>query len=143
MHGVTVSLQPAPGRAAWHRPVALAAAAAAGTALLAVGNPDTTHVPLCPLKAITGLDCPFCGSLRAVHSLARLRVGEALDHNVIVTLAVPFVVVGWLLWLRGTIAGRPAPAPVPRWATTAAVGLLVAFGIARNLPAFAWLGSTA
>ncbi|MCU1356667.1 MAG: hypothetical protein JWM89_2085 [Acidimicrobiales bacterium] len=138
-----MSLLPLPARAAWHRPVALGAAAAAGTALLAIGNPDTTHVPLCPLKAITGLDCPFCGSLRAVHSLTRLRVGEALDHNLVFTVAVPFVVVGWLLWLRRTVAGRPAPAPAPRWATTVAVAVLVAFGIARNLPAFAWLGSTA
>ena len=88
----------APGPAAtadasgpWSGPVVVGALAVAGTALLAAVDPSARDVPLCPLKAITGLDCPFCGSLRAVHALAHLDLATALDHNVLFTLSVPFL----------------------------------------------------
>ena len=118
--------------------------ASVGTALLAVVDPNSRNVPLCPLKAVTGLDCPLCGSLRAVHALTRLDVASALDHNVVFTLSVPFLVIGWVMWL-GFSLGRPRPGwwrfdpPLPLIA-----GLfLVVFAVARNLPAFSWLASGA
>ncbi|QXC61203.1 DUF2752 domain-containing protein [Aquihabitans sp. G128] len=145
---MTSSLAPPPPRFVARRdaraPITVGVAALAGTVVLAVGDPNTTHVPLCPLKALTGIDCPFCGSLRAVHSLAHLDVVGALDHNVLFTLAAPFLVVGWAIWLlRST--GRPV---LPRWQLPASSNvafavLAVVFMVARNLPAFAWLGSGA
>lgn len=129
----------------WSGPVAVAAAVLAGTAVLAVVNPNTTHVPLCPLKAATGLDCPFCGSLRAVHSLTRADVVGAADHNLLFTLSVPFLIAGWAWWFARTVRG-PDPASarlVPaRSAVIAFWAVVVVFGVVRNLPAFSWLGST-
>lgn len=129
---------------AWTAPVTTGVAALAGTAVLAVGNPNTTHVPLCPLRAITGLDCPLCGSLRAVHSLTRADLGAALDHNLLFTVSVPALVVFWAVWLSRSL-GCPlvADRPLPRFAKPALVGLALVFGVFRNLPAFAWLGSGA
>ena len=141
----------APGPAAtadasgpWSGPVVVGALAVAGTALLAAVDPSARDVPLCPLKAITGLDCPFCGSLRAVHALAHLDLATALDHNVLVTLSVPFLVVGWVVWL-GVSRGWTRPSwwradpPVPL-----VLGLvLFAFAVVRNVPALGWLGSGA
>lgn len=81
-------------------------------------DPSARDVPLCPLKAITGIYCPFCGSLRAVHALAHLDLATALDHNVLFTLSVPFLVVGWVVWL-GVSRGWTRPSwwradpPVP------------------------------
>lgn len=119
---------------------------ASTTAVLAVTNPDTTHVPLCPLKALTGLDCPFCGSLRAVHALAHLRPGEAASHNVLFTIAAPLLVVAWALWLARAIRLPERPsrswAP-PRQAVAAFCITAAVFMVARNLPQFAWLGSSA
>jgi hypothetical protein len=133
---------------AWVVPARLGALAVAGTAALAVGNPDATHVPLCPLKAATGLDCPLCGGLRAVHALTRFRLGEALDHNALFTLSVPFLIVGWVVWMHDAATrgrdGRIGPRrSAPTWAFPALVAVLVAFGVARNLPGLAWLGSSA
>jgi hypothetical protein len=133
---------------AWAAPARVGAIAVAGTALLAVGNPNTTHVPLCPLKATTGLDCPLCGGLRAVHALTRLRIGEALDHNVLFTLSAPLLIVGWLLWFHDTATrdrdGRAGPMrAAPRWLMPTVIALFLTFGVVRNLPALHWLGSSA
>lgn len=118
--------------------------AVAGTAVLAALDPSARNVPLCPLKAVTGLDCPFCGSLRAVHALTRLDLAAALDHNAVFTLSVPFLVVGWVIWFGVSRGWTPprwwrADPPVPLLAGLA----LLAFAVVRNLPAFAWLGSGA
>lgn len=130
---------------AWRTPAFVGALAAAGTAVLAIGDPNTTRVPLCPLKGLTGLDCPLCGSLRAVHSLAHLDVAGAADHNVVFTVAAPFLVAAWAWWLAGSLGWvRPLPSDrLPGTARVVAVIGLLAFAVVRNLPAFSWLDSTA
>ena len=40
----------------------------------------------CPLRALTGLDCPFCGGLRGTYALMHGDVAAALDHNVMLPL---------------------------------------------------------
>lgn len=116
----------------------------AGTALVVAVDPTTTHVPLCPLAFATGLDCPLCGSLRSVHALSAGDVGAALDHNLLVTVAAPFAVAAWVLWLARSL-GRSA-LPRLRWPrrTGLVIGVVaLVFFVARNLPALAWLGSGA
>jgi hypothetical protein len=129
----------------WRTAATVGALAAAGTAVLAVGDPNTTRVPLCPLKAVTGLDCPFCGSLRAVHSLTHLDLAGAANHNLVFTVAAPFLVAAWAWWLAGSLGWvRPVPTDrLPAAARVVAVVALLAFALVRNLPAFSWLDSTA
>jgi hypothetical protein len=114
---------------------------AGGVALAVVDtvvDPGKGHFPLCPLKALTGLDCPACGSLRAFHSLAHGRLHEALDHNVLLVAAFPLLVYGWLV-LGGVV---PHPRPVPRPLVWGGIALLAVFMVVRNLPG-SWLGSGA
>lgn len=124
------------------QPVTVGLVAATGVAALALVDADSASVPLCPLKSLTGLDCPLCGGLRAVSALSHLRVSEALDHNLLFTASVPLLVAGWLYWLwsaaREDVSWQP-----PRWASTTVLTLLVAFAVARNLPFFPWLASEA
>jgi hypothetical protein len=102
---------------------------------LAVWNPGDHGVALCPTKAVTGLDCPFCGGLRAVASLGRGDVVRAMDHNLLVVLAVPLAVVWWVVWWRADRRGEPAPRlRLPRAAWVAIVGVLAVFTVVRNLP---------
>jgi len=119
---------------------------AVATAALAVRDP---HAPgswgVCP-TALVGLDCPACGSLRAVHDLTALQLGAAASSNLLLVLALPVVVV---LWVRRVVVlargpARPiAPGRVPRavWWTLAAV--VVTFTVLRNtpLPPGPWLAS--
>lgn len=108
--------------------------------MVAVVDPgEPGHYPACPLLATTGLYCPGCGSLRAVHALAHGDVVSALGRNPLTTLAVPLLVVLWMRWLARSAHGRPTrrlPSAALVWTVGA---VLLAFGIARNLPGGAWL----
>lgn len=50
---------------------------------LYVGNPDNPSEAFlkCPLHALTGLQCPLCGSQRAIHHLLHLHPLKALAYN--------------------------------------------------------------
>lgn len=112
------------------RHLALAGTGCAALALVAAVDPArTTLGPPCPLRAVTGLDCPLCGATRATHQLLRGDVAAALELNALYVVALPVVLalVGW--WaIRGRL---PAFAPRLRWVAITAV---FAFFILRNLP---------
>jgi hypothetical protein len=128
----------------WRAPTVAGGLALAGTAVLAVVDPEGTHVPLCPLRAVTGLDCPLCGSLRAVHALTRADLLEALDHNLLFTASIPALVVCWAVWLGRALGRDPAPGRhLPVRTGAVLLGLALLFGFLRNLPALSWLGSGA
>jgi hypothetical protein len=95
-------------------PIAVAAAVVGATAYVGLVDPNTPgHYPLCPTKALTGFDCPFCGGLRATHALAHGDLGSALNHNALVPLVVvPALVALWIVWLRRAWIG-PTPSPIP------------------------------
>jgi hypothetical protein len=114
-------------------PYRIAAVALLGVALDAVADPSRTHVPLCPLHALTGLWCPLCGSLRAVHALSRGEIRSALHDNLMLVLAAPVVAAVWIDWTARARTGRPRR-PWARSATVAVVVLLAAFTVLRNLP---------
>lgn len=137
-------------------PLAVGAAALAGVAYIGLVDPNAPgHYPLCPTKALTGLDCPFCGGLRSVHSLAHGDVVGAADHNlVVVLLAVPVLLL-WAAWLRrawtGDLQGS-VPHPLQRASEVLlrpavvwpAIAVLALFTVVRNVggvPVLAWLGS--
>lgn len=126
------------GRPRWLRraaPVAAGVGLLAATAYTAAVDPNTSHAfPICPLKAVTDIDCPMCGSLRAVHSLTKGDLVGALDHNIFLVLGAPLAVVGLVLW---ALRCWDVPAPrieFPRRVVQLAVGALILYGVARNLP---------
>lgn len=122
----------------------LAAGAVVGCATLALVDPgEPGRYPLCPTRALLGIDCPACGTLRGLHALLRGRPLDALGHNVLLAVAVPVGLVVWFGWLRAAL-GRPGTSwTVPRWTLPVLVVTAVAFAILRNLPIapFAWLHS--
>jgi hypothetical protein len=113
-------------------PYRFAAAAALAGAIDVVGNPSSTHVPLCPLHALTGLWCPLCGGLRALHALSRAHIREALHDNAMLVLALPVIAVLWAQWAARAQTGR-ARRRWPRGATLAVITALAAFTVLRNL----------
>lgn len=51
--------------------------------------------PKCPFKACTGLDCPGCGSQRAVHALLHGNFLEAFQHNALLIPFIPYLAAGF------------------------------------------------
>lgn len=127
-------------------PAGLALGAVGSCVLLALVDPNEGgRYPTCPTRALLGLDCPACGTLRGVHALTRGRIGTALDHNLLLAIAVPVGFFVWWSWIRAAL-GRPARhRPVPRWAAPAAVALALVFTLIRNIAGgpWGWLDSNA
>ena len=103
-------------------PLLVAGGVLAATAYVAFVDPNQPgHFPLCPFKEITGLDCPGCGGLRAVHALTHGDLGTALDQNLLVTvLVLPLAVAAWVAWV---LRCRPGRAAAPRLASSGRVRL--------------------
>lgn len=120
--------------------VGVGALVAAG--IVTVANPESNHVPLCPLKAATGFDCPFCGCLRAVQDVVSGDVYGAADHNVLFVVALPVVAVLWSMWVVRSRAGSGRPLVAPGWTVGALLMVVMTFGVVRNLPGLEWLASS-
>jgi hypothetical protein len=55
-------------------------------------NPsENQYFPKCPFFALTGCKCPGCGSQRAIHYLLNFDVFNAIKENVLLVVAVPYL----------------------------------------------------
>ena len=64
-----------------------------GACLVFMFNPETTSCyPRCPFYALTGLQCPGCGTLRGLHALMHLRFAEAWRHNPMMIALIPLII---------------------------------------------------
>jgi len=122
----------------WQFVTVIAALTVASAALVVLYfyDPATSgFYPVCLLHQTTGLLCPGCGTLRALHQLTHGNFAEAWGLNPFVMTLLP---VGLWLALRELIrlsTGRKLPGIVTRpffgWVLLAG---LVVFGIFRNVP---------
>jgi hypothetical protein len=115
----------------------------AGAGLAAVVyffNPASNgFYPVCRFHQLTGLNCPGCGSTRALYALLHGHLLAALRDNALLVAGLAAAVArgAWLGWCR--LRGRNLPAFFPpRWLWPLLV-VVALFGILRNLPAFSFL----
>lgn len=123
---------------AWLAPAGIAASVLGAAAYVGTVNPhDAGHYPTCPSLWLTGFYCPGCGSLRAAHDLAHLDFAGAWGMNPLFMIVVPWLAWRWVKWVLA-VAGHPVRTrPAPAWALYALCGLVVAYWVARNVPALA------
>ena len=138
---VVVGHARASGAARLAAPTAVAAAAGATLVLLARVDPSQPgHYPTCPFLFLTGMYCPGCGSLRALHDLTALDVAGAWGMNPLLVVMLPVLVAAWVGWTVRTARGRPRSLVVPARLINAFLVLVVVFWVARNIPALQpWL----
>ncbi|MHB1613991.1 MAG: DUF2752 domain-containing protein [Actinomycetes bacterium] len=131
----------APGRrSALGLPVATVLGAAAVVGYIAVVDPNHPgHYPTCPFYWLTGYYCPGCGSLRAIHDLAHGQLAAAAHLNVLTVAFIPVLAVMWLSWSVRRARGLPRRRVAPGWVVWGLLGLVLAFGLVRNLPFGHWL----
>lgn len=111
-----------------------------GAALLAAGLGYALWLRLtglaipCPFRAVTGLLCPGCGVTRLCLALLRGDFGAAWRANPVLLALLPALAA--LAVRAASRYVREGNAIGPKWENTllwAAVGLLLAWGIVRNL----------
>lgn len=95
--------------------------------------------PICFLHAVTGLNCPGCGSLRAMHQLLHGHFAAAADLNLLLVLCLPFSAWWGVRQAGAWLSRQPVTVsiqPVWYWAFLA---VCTVFTVLRNLPGFEWL----
>jgi hypothetical protein len=110
-------------------------AALAGAVLFCFDPARNGFYPVCGFHRTTGLLCPGCGSLRALHHLLHGEFTTAFHFNALVVCAVPLLVCVGVVFGVASWRGQPSP----NWFFRStflwwALGLVIAFAIARNLP---------
>lgn len=93
-------------------------------ALLFVYDPAQNKLfPPCPFHLFTGLYCPGCGSLRAVHCLFNGDFRQAFAFNPLMVVSIPFLLI---------LISCPKWAYKP-WVAWLCLAVLVGYGILRNI----------
>jgi hypothetical protein len=91
--------------------------------------------PFCPFHELTGLNCPACGSLRALHQLSHGNIVAAFHFNPLLLVSLPFLGIVLARNLSARITGSPLrpieQRPLLWWLF---LGVVFVFGILRNLP---------
>ncbi|MGB0774606.1 MAG: DUF2752 domain-containing protein [Akkermansiaceae bacterium] len=91
----------------------------------------------CVVQKHLGVHCPGCGGTRCAYDIARGNWLQALDHNLLLGLGFfSLMLLFFYLIVRITILGKTSPRfpnITARW-MWAALGLIVAFTILRNIP---------
>ena len=113
--------------------------AIAAIVLLYVDDPADGHLyPACMFHQLTGLHCPGCGTLRAIHQLLHGHLLAALRLNafsICILPALVFVVVrNWIGAWKGIAVQWRRPRWVPAGWRWGLVALIIGFGILRNVP---------
>ncbi len=103
--------------------------------ILFLFNPaEHSFYPFCFFYRTTGLLCPGCGALRALHQLLHGQVAAAVRFNALLVFFLPFAACfsGWFA-IRKLKHQSAAFAIGSSWLWIS-LGVLLAFGILRNLP---------
>lgn len=96
---------------------------------------ESVFFPKCPFHVITGLDCPGCGSQRAIHHLLHLQFKEAFLSNPLLIVAIPYLILGLYIEYFGGKEKYPRMKQLfySRKAIYIVLIIIIAFWIGRNL----------
>jgi Protein of unknown function (DUF2752) len=124
----------------WAAVAILLAAAAGAAAMLFFFNPAQYNIyPVCQFHRLTGLNCPGCGMTRALYALLHGQFALALRDNALLVAGLIFCALrgGW--WAVRKALGKPVGHFFPPKLLWPLLGVVLVFGVLRNLPAFAFL----
>jgi hypothetical protein len=117
--------------------------AAIGVLVLFRFNPTQyAFYPRCTLYVMTGIFCPGCGCLRALHELTHGHVLAALHDNLLLVLGIPLLAVDFWQYFYRRVTGHFSQLWVTRPVVfKSVIAVIVLFTILRNIHAapFTWL----
>lgn len=119
-------------------PAATVLVGCVGAAVVLAADPTSDAgfpLPPCPVKLLTGLDCPGCGVSRMIYSLLHGDVLTALHFNAAAMLFIPFFLWTWGAWVLGRWRGRRVTTWEQwRWSPHVGLALIAVWSVIRNLP---------
>ncbi|OBF59350.1 hypothetical protein A5787_21960 [Mycobacterium sp. 852002-50816_SCH5313054-b] len=126
-----------PARFALGAPLLVAASTTLVCAATWVGDPTTAGgpLPVCPTKALLGIDCPGCGSARMLYSLMHGNVAAAARFNALGLVALVLLVWAYGAWTYGRVTGRRVNGwQHQRWTAMVTLVLVAVWFVVRNIP---------
>lgn len=100
-------------------------------------NPEeSTLFPKCLFLEMTGLQCPGCGSQRAVHHLLNLDFYGAAKQNFLLVISIPYIILGLIfdaIKRPGERALRWRKKLYGRNAIFVTLSIIISFWILRNI----------
>jgi hypothetical protein len=118
-------------------PLVVAALAGGTCALVWAADPTTPGgpLPVCPTKALLGIDCPGCGSLRMLYSLMHGDLVAAVRFNALALVALVFLAFAYATWTYGRVTYRAVVSwQHYRWSALVTLVLVSLWFVVRNLP---------
>src|SRR5436305_11417047 len=120
--------------------------AVAGSLLYFFYDPAVSNLfPKCIFHSLTHLDCPGCGSQRAIHSILNGDVIAAADYNLLIVLFLPILCYSIVVEFANGFFNQVWEVRILHSALFVKIVLILVIGfwIARNLPysALSWLSS--
>ncbi|RYD86787.1 MAG: DUF2752 domain-containing protein, partial [Sphingobacteriales bacterium] len=94
--------------------------------------------PKCPFHMLTGLDCPGCGSQRAVHSLFHGELEKAVNYNLLLVMSLPFLAVHAGYKTASAVKNKKLQWPIlyHRFTPKVIFAVVIIFWIVRNTPVY-------
>jgi hypothetical protein len=130
--------------AGWRAKSAPLLAAAAGIGAVALLHFRDPHVDgsygYCPVYALTGIYCPGCGGMRAVHNLTDGRIIDSLHSNLIaIPLLATFAIFVGMWTVRAWRGQRMTIPQVSRPLLLVLLVVIIIYSVLRNTPWGTWL----
>ncbi len=94
----------------------------------------------CPSKLFLGLNCPGCGSQRALHHLFNLNFTRAIHYNPLIVIGFPFLVYLVYVQLYNLLFQPKIRIPIfynERFVWTL-FAVIIIYTVLRNIPLFGW-----
>lgn len=112
----------------------LAAASCLAAILLRFPPEQYRFYPQCPVYALFHIQCPGCGTTRALAALLHGNISQALHANALTTLMLPFAGVYAATCYWRYLRHQPLRLPqLPAKTTYAGIAIALGFTILRNL----------
>ena len=108
-------------------------AAVAGIAYLGLCDPTLTPLLRCPFRALTGYDCPGCGSQRAIHALLHGELAQAWSYNPFIFIAIPLAALYAVAEYSTHRFRRLRAALLHPWCIIAVAVVVTAYWVMRNI----------